>query len=281
MVRAGSKPAPGSNRGLKSPVRSHEYIRALHSPAGRNVAADDGAGGRRHRGLSASAGGAAATGRFPDRPGCRAASGGKSRNHGGNRGAAAGAPVRADFRPHRHDIHEQLGSTSIVLQFDLDRNVDAAAQDVQAAITAANRQLPTDLPSPPIYRKVNPADSPILVIAAYSDSLPITAGDDLADTVVAQQIAQIKGVAQVVIGGEQKPAVRIQVDPAKLQARGLTLEDVRGTIALATSNAAKGGIHNDNQSFTIAANDQLQRVADYDSAILATATVRRYGFATS
>ena len=162
-----------------------------------------------------------------------------------------------------------LGSTSIVLQFDLDRNVDAAAQDVQAAITAANRQLPTDLPSPPIYRKVNPADSPILVIAAYSDSLPITAVDDLADTVVAQQISQIKGVAQVVIGGEQKPAVRIQVDPAKLQARGLTLEDVRGTIALATSNAAKGGIHNENQSFTIAANDQLQRAADYDNAILA------------
>src|SRR3984893_6515407 len=162
-----------------------------------------------------------------------------------------------------------LGSTAIVLQFDLDRNVDAAAQDVQAAITAANRQLPTDLPSPPIYRKVNPADSPILVIAACSDTLPITTVDDLADTVVAQQISQIRGVAQVVIGGEQKPAVRIQVDPAKLQARGLTLEDVRGTIALATSNAAKGVIHNDNQSFTIAANDQLQRVADYENAFLA------------
>jgi multidrug efflux pump subunit AcrB len=162
-----------------------------------------------------------------------------------------------------------LGSSSIVLQFDLDRNVDAAAQDVQAAITAANRQLPTNLPSPPTYRKVNPADSPILVIAAYSDTLPITRIDDLADTVVAQQISQIKGVAQVAIGGEQKPAVRIQVDPAKLQARGLTLEDVRSTIALATSNAAKGGIYNENQSFTIAANDQLQRAEDYHNTILA------------
>jgi multidrug efflux pump subunit AcrB len=162
-----------------------------------------------------------------------------------------------------------LGSTSIVLQFDLDRNVDAAAQDVQAAITAANRQLPTNLPSPPTYRKVNPADSPILVIAAYSDTLPITRIDDLADTVVAQQISQIKGVAQVAIGGEQKPAVRIQVDPAKLQARGLTLEDVRSTIALSTSNAAKGGIYNENQSFTIAANDQLQRAEDYHNTILA------------
>jgi hydrophobe/amphiphile efflux-1 (HAE1) family protein len=162
-----------------------------------------------------------------------------------------------------------LGSTSIVLQFDLDRNVDAAAQDVQAAITAANRQLPTNLPSPPTYRKVNPADSPILVIAAYSNTLPITRIDDLADTVVAQQISQIKGVAQVAIGGEQKPAVRIQVDPVKLQARGLTLEDVRSTIALATSNAAKGGIYNENQNFTIAANDQLQRAEDYHNTILA------------
>jgi hydrophobe/amphiphile efflux-1 (HAE1) family protein len=162
-----------------------------------------------------------------------------------------------------------LGATSIVLQFDLDRNVDAAAQDVQAAITAANRQLPTNLPSPPTYRKVNPADSPILVIAAYSDTLPITTVDDFADTVAAQQISQIKGVAQVVIGGEQKPAVRVQVDPAKLQTRGLALEDVRTAITLATSNAPKGGIYNENQSFTIAANDQLQRVADYDNVILA------------
>jgi hydrophobe/amphiphile efflux-1 (HAE1) family protein len=116
---------------------------------------------------------------------------------------------------------------------------------------------------------VNPADSPILVIAAYSDTLPITTVDDFADTVAAQQISQVKGVAQVVIGGEQKPAVRVQVDPAKLQTRGLALEDVRTAIALATSNAPKGGVHNDNQSFTIAANDQLQRVADYDNVILA------------
>src|SRR3981081_1165770 len=162
-----------------------------------------------------------------------------------------------------------LGSTLITLQFDLERNVDAAAQDVQAAITAAGRQLPTNLPAPPIYRKVNPADPPILVFAAQSDALPITTVDDFADTVVAQQISQIKGVAQVLIGGEQKPAVRVQVDPAKLETRGLALEDVRTAIALATSNAPKGGIYNDNQSFTIAANDQLQRVADYDNVILA------------
>jgi hydrophobe/amphiphile efflux-1 (HAE1) family protein len=162
-----------------------------------------------------------------------------------------------------------LGSSAITLQFDLDRNVDAAAQDVQAAITAAGRQLPTDLPAPPIYRKVNPADSPIIVLAAYSDRLPITRVDDFADTVVAQQLSQIKGVAQVVIGGEQKPAVRIQVDHIKLQGRGLALEDVRSAISLATTNAPKGSIHNENQSFSIAANDQLQKVADYDDVIIA------------
>ena len=150
-----------------------------------------------------------------------------------------------------------LGSTSITLQFELNRNVDAAAQDVQAAITAASRQLPLTLTAPPTYRKVNPADSPILILAVHSDSMPITQVDDFADNVIAQQISQITGVAQVIIGGEQKPAIRVQVDPAKLQTRGLTLEDVRGVIANATTNAAKGAINTDRQSFTIQANDQL------------------------
>jgi hydrophobe/amphiphile efflux-1 (HAE1) family protein len=162
-----------------------------------------------------------------------------------------------------------LGSTLITLQFDLERNVDAAAQDVQAAITAAGRQLPTNLPAPPIYRKVNPADTPILILAAHSDTMPITAVDDLADTIVAQQISQISGVAQVVIGGEQKPAVRVQIDPIKLKARGLGLEDVRNAITLATVNAAKGSINGTDQSFTIAANDQLRKSEEYNDVIFA------------
>src|SRR4051812_31458680 len=150
-----------------------------------------------------------------------------------------------------------LGSTSITLQFDLNRNVDAAAQDVQAAITAAARQLPITLTAPPTYRKVNPADSPILILSAHSSTLPLTVVDDFADNVVAQQMSQISGVSQVTIGGEQKPAVRIQVDPAKLQTRGLTFEDVRSVIGIASTNAAKGSINGDQQSFTIRANDQL------------------------
>ena len=103
-----------------------------------------------------------------------------------------------------------LGATSISIQFDLDRNIDAAAQDVQAAISAAGRQLPTELPSPPTYRKVNPADSPILVMGVHSDSLPLTVVDDYADSILAQQISQITGVAQVSIGGEQKPGQQQQ-----------------------------------------------------------------------
>jgi len=162
-----------------------------------------------------------------------------------------------------------LGSTNITLQFDLNRNIDAAAQDVQAAITAAARQLPITLTTPPTYRKVNPADSPILILAARSDTLPLTVVDDYADTVVAQQISQISGVSQVIIGGEQKPAVRVQVDPAKLETRGLTLEDVRQVLGVANTDASKGSVNTSKQSFTIAANDQLVNADQYNDIILA------------
>jgi hydrophobic/amphiphilic exporter-1 (mainly G- bacteria), HAE1 family len=133
-----------------------------------------------------------------------------------------------------------LGSTSITLQFDLGRNIDGAAGDVQAAITAAGGQLPADLPNPPTYRKVNPADSPILILSATSDTLPLTEVDDNVETKLAQQISQISGVGQVIVGGQQKPAVRIQVDPAKLVAKSLSLEDVRSGLSGQTANTAKG-----------------------------------------
>ena len=116
----------------------------------------------------------------------------------------------------------------------------SAAQDVQSAIAAASRQLPTDMPSPPTYRKVNPADSPILVMGVHSDTLPLTVVDDYADTILAQQMSQIDGVAQVSIGGEQKPAVRVQVDPAKLAAKNLTLEDLRSVIARGDDERRQG-----------------------------------------
>jgi len=161
-----------------------------------------------------------------------------------------------------------LGSTVVTLQFDLNRNIDGAAQDVQAAITAAGPQLPKNLSTPPTYRKVNPADSPVLIIAANSQTIPLTKVDDFAENVVAQQISQIAGVAQVAIGGQQRPAIRVQVDPAKLTARQLTLEDVRNALSNATTDAAKGTLLGKDQSFTISTNDQLIESEDYNKVII-------------
>lgn len=162
-----------------------------------------------------------------------------------------------------------LGATSVTIQFDLDRNIDLAAQDVQAAITAAGKTLPQSMTTPPIYKKLNPADAPILVLAAHSDTLPLTLVDEYADSYLAQQISQVSGVAQVSIGGEQRPAIRIQVDPAKLAARGLTLEDVRGAIATATTDAPKGSLTSAETSFTIEANDQITDARQFDDVIIA------------
>ena len=161
------------------------------------------------------------------------------------------------------------GTTSISIQFDLDRNIDAAAGDVQAAINAASAQLPRTMPGPPTYRKVNPADSPILILALQSEELPLIRVNDYADTVMAQQISQIAGVSQVFIGGQQKRAVRVQVDPAKLAAMGLTLEDVRQTLVTATVASPKGSLDTERRSFTIFTNDQLLSGAEFDNVILA------------
>ncbi len=162
-----------------------------------------------------------------------------------------------------------LGSTVVTLQFNLDRNIDAAAQDVQAAITAAARQLPAKLSTPPTYRKVNPADSPILIVAVNSKTMPLPQVDDFAENVIAQQISQVAGVAQVFIGGQQTPAIRVQIDPAKLTARGLTLEDVRTALTNATTDSAKGTLLGRDQSFTITANDQLTKSKEYNDVIVA------------
>ena len=162
-----------------------------------------------------------------------------------------------------------LGSTSITIQFDLDRNIDAAANDVQAAINAAGGQLPKNLPSPPTYRKVNPADSPILLLGVRSDTLPLTEVDDNIETKLAQQVSQISGVAQVLIGGQQKPAIRIQLDPAKLVAKGLSLEDVRGPLSITTVDNPKGTIMGPKRSFTIYTNDQLTQSKDWNEVIVA------------
>jgi len=162
-----------------------------------------------------------------------------------------------------------LGNASITIQFDLNVNIDGAAQEVQSAINAAAGQLPTNLPSPPNYRKVNPADSPILILGLTSDVLPLTEVSDYGNNVIAQQLSQIEGVAQVDIMGERKPAVRVQVDPGKLASLGLSLEDVRGVIASSTVNTPKGSINGPKQTFSIYANDQILKAEPYNDLILA------------
>jgi hydrophobe/amphiphile efflux-1 (HAE1) family protein len=161
-----------------------------------------------------------------------------------------------------------LGATSITVQFDLNRNIDLAAQDVQAAITAASKTLPQSMTSPPTYKKLNPADAPILILAAHSTTMPLIAVDQYADDYLAQQISQVPGVAQVAIGGEQRPAIRIQVDPAKLAARGLTLEDIRGALVSATTDAPKGSLTTAKRSFIIDANDQITDANRFEDVII-------------
>src|ERR1700712_4287538 len=161
------------------------------------------------------------------------------------------------------------GGSIITLQFNLSESIDVAQQDVQAAINAAQALLPKDLPNPPIYNKVNPADSPILTLALTSDTLPLTKIEDLADTVLANKISQLSGVGLVSIAGGQKPGVRIQANPTALAGYGMSLEDVRTSLASANVDQAKGNLNGVHQSYTVGANDQLLSAVDYNSVIVA------------
>ncbi len=161
------------------------------------------------------------------------------------------------------------GGSVITLQFNLEENIDVAEQEVQAAINAATNFLPADLPNPPIYSKVNPADAPILTLALTSDTLPLDKIEDAADTNLVQKISQVSGVGLVSIAGGQKPSVRIQANPAQLAAYNLSLEDLRAAIAAANVDQAKGTLNGDRQSYTIGANDQLISSGDYRPVIIA------------
>jgi multidrug efflux pump len=162
-----------------------------------------------------------------------------------------------------------LGASVITLQFNLDQNIDIAEQEVQASINSAGTYLPVDLPNPPIYSKVNPADSPILTLSVSSDTLPLSKIEDLADTQLAQKISQVTGVGLVSITGGQKPAVRVQANPTALASYGLGLEDIRTALAAANVDQAKGTLDGARQSFTIGANDQLVSGAQYKPIVIA------------
>ena len=162
-----------------------------------------------------------------------------------------------------------FGSSVITLQFGLDQNIDVEEQQVQAAINSGSTYLPTDLPNPPIYNKVNPADAPILTLALTADSLPLSKVEDLADTSLAQKISQLPGVGLVSISGGQKPAVRIQANPTALASYGLSLEDLRAALVQANVDQAKGVIDGVRQSYTIGANDQLFSSEQYKPIVIA------------
>ena len=162
-----------------------------------------------------------------------------------------------------------LGLTHVTLQFDLDRNIDDAAQDVQAAINAAGGSLPKNLPNPPTYQKSNPADFTILSLALTSDTLPLTEVDRYAEDFIAPQIAQMRGVGLVDFHGQLRPAVRVQLDPDRLAALGLTFEDVRAAIGTQTLNAPKGTLNGPHQSVVLNATDQLMHADVYKSLVIA------------
>jgi len=161
-----------------------------------------------------------------------------------------------------------LGSTSVTLQFDLSRNIDGAARDVQAAINAARTYLPTNLPSNPSYRKVNPADSPIMIIGLTSNKYNITTVYDLASTILEQKLSQIQGVGQVFAGGGATPSVRVEIDPMKLQSFGMTLANVQSTLSLQNAHSPRGQLADGNTTLDIITNDQISKADDYKPLVI-------------
>ena len=162
-----------------------------------------------------------------------------------------------------------LGQTSIVLQFDLNRNIDAAGRDVQAAINAANSNLPSNLPAKPLYRKVNPADAPIMIVALTSDTTTTGEMYDAADSILQQKLSQIEGVGQVTVGGGALPAVRVEVNPTQLNAAGISLEQLRTVLAASNANRPKGEMADDNRAWSLSTTDQLLKAEQYRPLIVA------------
>src|SRR5438309_2756952 len=161
------------------------------------------------------------------------------------------------------------GASVVTLQFTLKESLDVAEQEVQAAINAGGNLLPADLPAPPIYAKVNPADAPVLTLALTSKTLPLPQIEDLADTRLAQKISQLPGVGLVSISGGQRPAVRVPANPRALAAYGLNLDDLRTTINVANQNGPKGTLDGPTRAYTINTNDQLRSAAEYGGIVVA------------
>ena len=268
-TRRRSGGGPGGARLRRERGRVHERLPPVHPPAGRDGAADGGAVALGSARLSPAAGVGAAAGGLPDDPGADVLPGGQSRRHDQRGDGAARAAVRPDSRP-RPDV---------LVQFRRRVGADVALLAGQAASRSPSRKcrrrstprslLPNDLPQPPIYNKVNPADTPVLTLAITSPTTPLPAVYDLVDTRVAQKLAQLPGVGLVSIAGGQRPAVRIQANPQALAAHNLNLQDLRAVIAAANVNQPKGNFDGPERSFMLDANDQLRSVQSYRDLIIA------------
>jgi HAE1 family hydrophobic/amphiphilic exporter-1 len=172
------------------------------------------------------------------------------------------------------------GNSQITITFSLERNIDAAAQDIQSAISKASRSLPADMPTPPSFRKVNPADAPVLFLVLSSANLPLSTVTDYADNVLSQRISMISGVAQVQVYGSQKFAVRIQLDPRAMQARNISVDEVSRAISNANVNLPTGTLYGPYQAFTVEANGQLMRARDFEEWRFGGTTARQCACAT-
>src|SRR6202034_1099903 len=162
-----------------------------------------------------------------------------------------------------------VGAARIVAQFEVSRDINGAARDVEAAIQAARADLPTTLRGNPSYRKYNPADSPIIILSLTSSTLTTAQLYDSADTVIQQQLSQITGVGQIQLGGSALPSVRVEIEPNKLSSYGIGLEDVRAAISAANADSAKGYIDQGNQRYEVLSNDQATKAADYQNLVIA------------
>ena len=191
------------------------------------------------------------------------------RDHGDLGRGSAGAPVHAHRRRDRDDLHQHLGSTSVTLQFELSRDIDGAARDVQAAINAARADLPAILPSNPNYRKVNPADAPVLILALTSEIVGRGKMYDAASSILQQKLSQVEGVGQVNVGGGSLPAVRVDLNPTALNKYGIGLGDVRRMLSSTNVNRPKGQLADGTRTWEIRTNDQLHNAEEYLPLIVA------------
>ena len=242
----------------------YEYLGAVHPAARRHDSADDRGHARRSGRLPVSSRRGAAAGGVSHDQRLRQPAGRQPGNHGDVGRGSARTPVRAHRGRDRNDVHEHSRFHAASRpQFELSRDIDGAARDVQAAINAARADLPAALPNNPTYRKVNPADAPILILALTSDIVSRGQMYDAASSILQQKLSQVEGVGQVTVGGGSLPAVRVDLNPTALNKYGIGLGDVRRVLAETNVNRPKGQLTNDSRTWEIQTNDQLHAADDY------------------